>query len=94
MSLRERTRPVLLEMTIADEIINELRQHSGLTALEIAVNIFGRRHPYQQRVNHACRFDGGRLERRGKGGPGDPFIYYLPAARWRDARSKIRMRQP
>jgi hypothetical protein len=62
-------RLVLLEMTIADKIMNVLRQHAGLTAIDIAVNVFGRRHPYKQRVNHACRrlVDEGRLERRGKG---------------------------
>jgi hypothetical protein len=61
-------------MTIADIIIRELRRKPGLTAMEIAVNVFGR-HPYKQRVNHACRglIDAGRLKRRGKGGPGDPF---------------------
>jgi hypothetical protein len=83
MSLRERPRLLLLEMPIADKIMNLLRRRPGLTAIEIAVNIFGRRHPYKQRVNHACRrlIDEGRLERRGKGGPGDPLTYYLSRAK-------------
>jgi len=77
-------------MTIADKIITALRQHSGLSAVEIAVNIFGRRHPYTQRINHACRrlVDAGRLERRGKGGPGDPFTYYLPSVALADPKVK------
>jgi hypothetical protein len=80
MSLRDRTRLVLLGLTIADEIINEVRQHSGLTAMEITLNIFGRRHPYKQRVNGVCRrlVEAGHLERRRKGGPDNPFTYYLP----------------
>ena len=86
MSLRERTRLVLLGLTTADEVINEVRQHSGLTAMEITLNIFGRRHPYKQSVNGVCRrlVEAGHLERRGKGGPGDPFTYYLPSARTGD----------
>ncbi len=34
--------------------------------------------PYQQRVNQDCNLlvDRGRAERRGLGGPGDPYHYY------------------
>ena len=67
-------------MTIAVDIMNELRRNPGLTVMAITLNIFGRRNPYMQRVNLACRrlVEAGRLERRGKGGQGDPFTYYLP----------------
>ena len=70
-------------MALVDDIINVVRKEPGLTAMEIAVNIFGRRHPYTQWVNIRCRdlVDADRLERRGKGGPGDPFTYYLIAMR-------------
>ena len=69
-------------MALVDDIINVVCKEPGLTAMEIAVNIFGRRHPYTQRVNHRCRdlVDADRLERRGKGGPRDPFTYHLSRA--------------
>jgi hypothetical protein len=68
-------------MAIADDIINELRKKSGLTAMEIAVNIFGRRSRYNA-VHRACRdlVDTGHLIKRGKGRQVDPFTYYLPRA--------------
>ena len=66
--------------TLVDDIINELRKRSGLTAMEIAVNIFGRRHPYTSQVNRTCRLlvEAGRLERRGEGRQRKPFTYHLP----------------
>jgi hypothetical protein len=65
-------------MTLADDIISELHKRSGLTAMEIAVNIFGRRQ-YYRKVYQECRrlVDAGNLERRGKGVQVDPFTYYL-----------------
>jgi hypothetical protein len=39
-------------MALVDDIINEVRKEPGLTAMEIAVNIFGQRYPYTQRVNY------------------------------------------
>jgi hypothetical protein len=68
-------------MTLGDDIIDELRKRSGLTAMEIAVNIFGRRQ-YYRKVYQECRrlVDAGRLVRRGKGRQDDPFTYYLPRA--------------
>jgi hypothetical protein len=67
-------------MTIADDIMNELRRNPGLTVAEITLNIFGRRNPYKQKVSKECRrlVEAGRLERRGNGRQGDPFTYYLP----------------
>jgi hypothetical protein len=68
-------------MTLADDIMNELRQKPGLTAMEIAVNIFGSRQ-YYRKVYQECRrlVHAGRLVRRGKGRQDDPFTYYLPRA--------------
>jgi hypothetical protein len=68
-------------MAIADDIINELRKKPGMTAVKIAVNIFGRRQ-YYPKVYRECRrlVDAGRIERRGKGGQDDPFTYCLPGA--------------
>lgn len=67
-------------MTLADNILNEVNRESGLAETEIAVRIFGRRDPNRKRrVNTACRYlvEAGRLDRRGKGGPGDPFTYRI-----------------
>ena len=66
-------------MTVADDILEEVHRETGLTAAEIAVRVFGRR-SQQKRVNQNCRHlvEAGRLERHGKGGPGDPFTYHLP----------------
>jgi hypothetical protein len=63
-------------MTVADDILDEVHRQSGLTATEIAVRVYGRR-SYQQKVSQNCRrlVEAGRLERRGKGGQGDPFTY-------------------
>jgi hypothetical protein len=69
-------------MALADDIINELRKTPGLTAVEIAMNLFGRRYPYVQAVRNHCRqlVDAGRLKRRGEGLQSNPFTYYLPRA--------------
>ena len=75
--------PCFIEtMAIADDIINELRKRPGLTAVEITLNLFGRRHPYAGSVRYYCRqlVDEGRLKRRGKGLQGKAFTYYLPRA--------------
>jgi hypothetical protein len=66
-------------VSIADEILDEVRRKPGLTEYEIAVLIFGRRNGYQQRVNADCRklVKQGWLIRDGKGGPTDPFKYRL-----------------
>jgi hypothetical protein len=68
-------------MTLADDIMNELRKRPGLTAMEIAVNIFGRRQ-YYRKVYQECQrlVYAGRLVRRGKGRQDDPFTYCLPRA--------------
>jgi hypothetical protein len=66
-------------MSMADDIMGEVAKNPGLTVREITVNIFRRRQPFQQMVRQECRHlvDAGRLERRGRGGYGDPFKYYI-----------------
>jgi hypothetical protein len=58
-------------MTLADDIMNEVRKRPGLTVTEITMSIFGRRHPYTRQVNYRCRrlVDAGRLERRARALP-------------------------
>ena len=51
----------------------------GRTEMELAAAIFGDNDKaYQQRVNQDCRMlvNKGVVERRGKGGPADPFKYF------------------
>jgi hypothetical protein len=70
-------------MTVADDILAlvQRKQHRlNLTEEDIAEMLFGQNNGYQQRVNSDCRLlvDAGKLERRGKGGPADPFTYHTP----------------
>lgn len=64
-------------MTIADDILLLVTARPGLTEAQIAGRLFGR-DGYQQRVNSTCRrlVREYRIERRGNGGPGDPFTYF------------------
>jgi hypothetical protein len=68
-------------MTVADDIMHEVRRKSGRTEDELAALIFGRDNAYQQRVNSTCRklVADGKLVRRGNGGYSDPFTYHLPS---------------
>lgn len=68
--------------TVADRITALVRARPGLTEIMIARHLFGRDAP-QQRVNQDCRLlvAKGVLERRGGGGPGDPYRYHARAAR-------------
>lgn len=72
-------------MTVRDDILDEVRRKSGRTEAELAALLFGRRNGYQQRVNSTCRLlvAERELERRGKGGPGDPYTYHLPTIKRR-----------
>ena len=65
-------------MTIGDDILKFVELRPGRTEAEIAAAVIGRK-GYQQRVNGDCRLlvDRGLIERRGQGGPGDPYRYYL-----------------
>jgi len=64
-------------MTIADDILSLVTRKPGLTEAQISAHLFGQ-DGYQQRVNSTCRrlIQEYRIERRGNGGPGDPFTYY------------------
>ena len=64
-------------MTVAERIEALVGRRGGLTEAQIADELFTE--PYQQRVNSTCRrlVKEGRLRREGKGGPGDPFSYYV-----------------
>ncbi len=68
---------MLLGMALADDILSLVARNPGLTEAEIAKHLFGRL-GYQQRVNSTCRrlIRECRIERRGNGGPGHPFIYH------------------
>jgi len=70
-------------MTVADDIMYEVRRKAGRTEDELAALIFGRDNAYQQRVNSTCRrlIDEGKIIRKGKGGQSDPFTYHLPPIR-------------
>jgi hypothetical protein len=72
-------------MTVADDILHEVRRKAGRTEEELAALIFGRDNAYQQRVNSTCRrlIEEGKIVRRGKGGQVDPFTYHLPPIRRR-----------
>ncbi|MEY9879823.1 hypothetical protein ABIA43_001357 [Bradyrhizobium sp. USDA 328] len=67
-------------MTVADDILNEVRRKGGHTEDDLAALIFGRSNAYQQRVNSTCRrlVKEGKIIRKGEGGQNDPFRYYLP----------------
>lgn len=70
-------------MTIADDILDEVRRKAGRTEIELAALIFGRDKAYQQRVNSTCRrlVSERKIVRKGKGGASDPFTYHLPPLR-------------
>jgi hypothetical protein len=64
-------------VTLFDVIEFIIHKRPGLTEAELAEAIYGDR-GYQQRVNQDCRRmeSGRKVERRGGGGPSDPFRYY------------------
>jgi hypothetical protein len=75
----------VIKMTVADDILDEVSRKAGLTEMEIAALLFGRKNAYQQRVNSTCRrlVNDGKLIRDGKGGANDPFTYRIPPIRRR-----------
>jgi hypothetical protein len=62
---------------VIDDVELLIRATPGMTASQIATTLFGE-NGYGERAGMYClylwRF--GRIERRGKGGPGNPFRYY------------------
>ena len=65
-------------MAAGMEVVEFLMEKGpGRTETELAAAIFGPE-GYQQRVNTDCNLlvNGGRVERRGSGGPADPYRYF------------------
>ena len=62
---------------LLDDVERIIRERPGLTATQIARVLFGA-NGYAEQVNHSCLALArvGRIERRGRGGPGAPFAYY------------------
>ena len=62
---------------LIDDVEHMIRSTPGLTATKLAEKLFGI-HGHHARVSAECRMLAyfGRAERRGSGGPGDPFRYY------------------
>jgi hypothetical protein len=62
---------------LLDDVERTICANPGLTATQIARVLFGA-DGYAEQVNHSCLglVRVGRIERRGRGGPGDPFTYY------------------
>ncbi len=64
-------------MNLADVLVFLIEHGPGRTEAQLAEAVFGDK-GYQQRVNQDCRLlsDRGKIERRGSGGPSDPYRYY------------------
>ena len=64
-------------LTIADVLVFLIENGPGRTEEQLAEAIFGAA-GYQQRVNQDCRLlvGQGKIERRGSGGPSDPYCYF------------------
>ena len=62
---------------LLDDVERIISEKPGLTATQIARVLYGPR-GYAEQVNHGCLALArlGRIERRGGGGPGDPFKYF------------------
>jgi hypothetical protein len=62
---------------LLDDVERLIREAPGLTATALAHRLFGH-DGYHSRVSAECRalVHVRRVERRGGGGPGDPFTYY------------------
>ncbi|MHC2338195.1 hypothetical protein ACVIW0_007484 [Bradyrhizobium sp. USDA 4454] len=65
-------------MTVADDILREMWGKAGLTAAAIA-ELLSDDETQIERVSPVCHrlVENGRLVRRGRGGPSDPFTYHL-----------------
>jgi hypothetical protein len=72
----EAFRTVSIAMLI-DELERLIVRKPGLTATQIAAELYGA-DGYGERVRGACwtLVERGRIERRGVGGPCDPFTYH------------------
>lgn len=63
--------------TISDVLVFLIKHGPGRTEAELAEAIFFKT-GYQQRINGDCNLllNRGQVERRGDGGPSDPYRYY------------------
>ena len=63
--------------TIREVLLFLIKNGPGRTESQLAQAIFGRK-AYQQRVNSDCQvlLSRGLVERRGEGGPSDPYRYF------------------
>jgi hypothetical protein len=70
---------------VIDDVEKLIRERPGMKATELAMAFYGPS-GYYDRIGGLCRqlFQAYRIERRGNGGPGDPFRYY-PAQEIRTA---------
>jgi hypothetical protein len=70
----------------AQRVMDFVKGRPGMTELQIAKSIYGSS-AIQQQVNADCRLlvERGQIERRGAGGPADPFIYYPAAQKGSDS---------
>ena len=68
---------VIQELRVQDVLDFLIKNGPGRTEVELSQAIFGE-NGYQQRVNVGCGIlmTLGRVERRGSGGPNDPYRYY------------------
>jgi hypothetical protein len=73
----KRSRASRCVVMLLDDVERIIRERPGLTATQIARALYGR-NGYAEQVNHGCLALArvGRIERRGRGGPGDPFTYH------------------
>ncbi len=65
--------------TISEALVFLVEKGPGRTEAELAEAIYGPGpQAYQQHVNQDCRMlaDARKIERRGAGGPADPFRYF------------------
>lgn len=62
---------------LLDDVERIIRERPGLTATQIARALYGP-NGYAERINHGCLAlaQVGRIERRGRGGPGNPSTYH------------------
>jgi hypothetical protein len=62
---------------LLDDVEKIIMEKPGLTATQMARLLFGS-NGYAERINGACLglLRSGRIERRGRGGPGAPFPYH------------------
>jgi hypothetical protein len=62
---------------LIEDVERLIEEVPGLTATALAQRLFGL-NGYHSRVSAECRalVHVGRIERRGAGGPGDPFTYH------------------